>query len=424
MPIFDSNDREIVRILDNQGREIETVYDQNGIIVYTKIREITGNLPLSFTSLVDKNLTDYIISGETLQNGTPSPDYPVDVQGVGERTENLNDGMVLNYAIMAANGLIVYNYASGADKCFCMKISKNKTYSVVNFGQASYFWYGITLNPPSNQNENPLKYGSINGEILNDTIGEYLWVFVGRSNAPLVTVVEGSIAPTSHIPYGYKLPITVNGTEYPIYLGQVPTTRRIGKKIFDGTEAFAKYGNSFAFAFPQLTNCSSLYTWSSYPGSYCNIVRSRSAYAMYVNPNQPGISIRNDEMQKQNIISLGYQIELADFKAYLAAQYANGTPVTVWYVLAEPETGIVNEPLMRIGEYADTISFAQAGVTIPTVSGDNVLDMTSAVKPSEVYIKGKSIKPDGYGKLVDANGVYIFDKNGVQLTVHGQGTSN
>lgn len=47
---------------------------------------------------------------------------------------------------------------------------------------------------------------------------------------------------------------------------------------------------------------------------------------------------------------------------------------------------------MKIGDYADTISFAQSQVAIPTVNGANILDMTSPVKPSEVYIKGKGIK--------------------------------
>lgn len=105
---------------------------------------------------------------------------------------------------------------------------------------------------------------------------------------------------------------------------------------------------------------------------------------------------------------------------WLAAQYAAGHPVTVWYVLAEPETAIVNEPLMKIGDYADTISFAQSQVAIPTASGANVLDMTSPVKPSEVYVKGKGIKPTGYGQLTDINGVNILDKDGRPIYVHGQ----
>lgn len=78
---------------------------------------------------------------------------------------------------------------------------------------------------------------------------------------------------------------------------------------------------------------------------------------------------------------------VADFKSYLAAQYANGTPVTVWYVLATEETAVVNEQLMRIGDYADTLSYRQSGVNVPTTDGLNIFDIDSTVKPSEVYLK-------------------------------------
>lgn len=74
-------------------------------------------------------------------------------------------------------------------------------------------------------------------------------------------------------------------------------------------------------------------------------------------------------------------------KEYLSAQYANGTPVTIWYVLATPTTGIVNEPLSKIGNYVDSISDV---ISIPTVRGENVFDVDTEVKPSEVYIKYKS----------------------------------
>ena len=69
-----------------------------------------------------------------------------------------------------------------------------------------------------------------------------------------------------------------------------------------------------------------------------------------------------------------------EWKAYLAAQYAAGTPVTVWYVLATEETGIVNEPLMKIGNYADEVS----NISIPTVIGKNIIDVETALKPSEI----------------------------------------
>jgi hypothetical protein len=74
------------------------------------------------------------------------------------------------------------------------------------------------------------------------------------------------------------------------------------------------------------------------------------------------------------------------FKDFLAAQYANGTPVVIWYVLATEQTGIVNEPLCKIGDYADELSSADAAVTIPTINGSNTLSVDTTVQPSEMSI--------------------------------------
>jgi hypothetical protein len=106
----------------------------------------------------------------------------------------------------------------------------------------------------------------------------------------------------------------------------------------------------------------------------------RVSYASYNNGTIIWFELERDQYSTK-------EYQLAAFKQWLAAQYANGTPVTVWYVLAEPETGIVNEPLMKIGDYADTISMEQAGVQIPTLNGQTVIDVDTTLKPSEVYIK-------------------------------------
>ena len=78
---------------------------------------------------------------------------------------------------------------------------------------------------------------------------------------------------------------------------------------------------------------------------------------------------------------------VAELKSYLATQYAAGTPVTVWYILATPETVTINEPLRKIGDYADTVSYEQAGVPIPTLNGNTVIDVETTLKPSQMYIK-------------------------------------
>jgi hypothetical protein len=62
--------------------------------------------------------------------------------------------------------------------------------------------------------------------------------------------------------------------------------------------------------------------------------------------------------------------------------------VVIWYVLATPETAIVNEPLAKIGDYADELSSTDAGVTIPTAKGGNTLSVDTTVQPSEMSITG------------------------------------
>ena len=64
---------------------------------------------------------------------------------------------------------------------------------------------------------------------------------------------------------------------------------------------------------------------------------------------------------------------LDDFKTFLQQQYANGTPVTIWYVLATEETGTLNEPLRKIGDYADTIDSTQTSTQIPTTAGSTTI---------------------------------------------------
>lgn len=116
------------------------------------------------------------------------------------------------------------------------------------------------------------------------------------------------------------------------------------------------------------------------------------------------------------IIADGSISTLADFKAYLAAQYAAGTPVTVWYVLATPTTGIVNEPIRKIGDYADTVSYEQAGVQIPTNRGNTVIDVETTLKPSQMYIKyGQPGEYAGYN-IVNVN-VPIPTKYVTEITI-------
>lgn len=82
------------------------------------------------------------------------------------------------------------------------------------------------------------------------------------------------------------------------------------------------------------------------------------------------VSTMNGNNSELGIYDTNYTT-LADFKTYLQQQYANGTPVCVWYVLATPTTESITAP------------------EIPTTAGSQTFDVDTELKPSEVYIKYK-----------------------------------
>ena len=53
------------------------------------LREVTGAPPLTLTDCMGLDLVSLSVTGKAVQDGTPSPDTPIAVQGVGERTGNL-----------------------------------------------------------------------------------------------------------------------------------------------------------------------------------------------------------------------------------------------------------------------------------------------------------------------------------------------
>ena len=164
-----------------------------------------------------------------------------------------------------------------------------------------------------------------------------------------------------------------NRATTPIYLGEVPTTRRIRKLVLDGTEEWrSQYGGYTLSTDTKVSGRDTVLSTHYIPSL------TASDKTIYLNSTNVIIIFDSDYPT------------LKDFKAYLAAQYAAGTPVTIWYVLAEPKTGIVNEPLRKIGDYVDTLSMEQAGVQIPTLHGNTVIDVETTLKPSEMSLTYKT----------------------------------
>ena len=308
-------------------------------------------------------ITAYTIKGNTVQNGTPTPSNPVEVNGVGERTENVyNKYNVIQVANLGTR------YGSYVD---------NGVYSIYNDTDNDVYWGGndfqsryLACSPHSTATVDMTSY----------SYSDYGFI-MAYNDASLgdITIVEGSTAPDHYIPYGYKITILSPVVTTNIDLGSTQTVRQIKKLVFTGDENWRMSGSvqgwfylTSAAKMADADMISNAYVYYPYPyAESASVPNGGFAPDIYDQTKNvyTAIVIRNTDYSSANA-----------FKDYLAAQYAAGTPVTVWYILATPTTDIVNEPLMKIGDYADTLSNA---ASIPTTEGANSITVDTTVQPSE-----------------------------------------
>ena len=183
----------------------------------------------------------------------------------------------------------------------------------------------------------------------------------------------------------YKTPISSASTTTPVYLGEVQTTRKIKKLVLTGNETGWAKNDSISQSNAYYRSIFGYYRYNGLCSHYTTVDSISSETGVFFGGNINFLTTLSDEIDTVN-----------KWKSYLQQQYAAGTPVTIWYVLATPTTSIVNEPIRKIGDYADTVS----GITIPTITGKDTVDVETALKPSEVeltytgwhdtYVKEKS----------------------------------
>jgi len=339
------------------------------------------------------SISNYTIKGNTTQSGTPSPSNPVPVVGVGERTENLclatqsnaitsgnyNNYTVSDYTVYATGttlfGFIVPVSPNTTYTCYSQSNKISVQYRIREYSSIPTTYTGDNfIAQPINQNYNNGRSATFTTS--SETTYILFAFYVDSSWTPAeitnIMLIQGSTAPTSYIPYGYKIPIsTVQTTN--IYLGSISSTRKIKKYVFTGQEADLRIPAAItATNAIQAPTTMSDYEREPFICSHMQVTNSSSGSSTH--------GYYGQYLTLCFALSMGLDT-LDKARTYLQQQYANGTPVTVWYVLSEPTTGIVNEPLMKIGDYADSISNA---ASIPTTEGANTITVDTTVQPSEV----------------------------------------
>lgn len=330
-------------------------------------------------------ITSYTIKGNTVQNGTPTPDNPVDVNGVGVRTANLfnkNNGSYRAYVDDAGT----WRYVDTA-KSVKIPCSANTTYTLSvpeNLSVFRIYELSDALAEPPTQAAEIIRGGGIDRYTFTTASTTAAIIFQGSAGI-FEEWFNGLMMNTGSTPlpyetYGYKIPISSGQQTTNIYLGSTQTVRQIKKLVFDGSEGWLMH--------PTISN---LFYIDGYDDGYYN--NAEKGFAMSnafiqreynavgsLSKGQFVYGVPSGGSGKRLLMKNTAYSTVEDWKTWLAQQYTNGTPVTFYYVLAAAETATVNEPLMKIGNYADTLSNATA---IPTTEGANSITVDTTVQPSE-----------------------------------------
>lgn len=351
------------------------------------VRTLTGQPPLSFPS-DGSPITIWSMIGNGEQPGTPAPDNIITPEMCGVLNENL--------AIIDTDSYSLNNWYYEDTRLTDLLAPGTYTISFVTDSiTAGATTDGtIGIGTTSDYTEDVEWFtreavGSMTTVTVTLTESKCIWArFVRDHNIVKITcsisvsqirVEEGSTA------YGYKLPLTNAGQTIPVYLGEVPTVRRVKKLVLTGKEqwqffsdaigAWQFYINDISLGGVAQSSCMS----NIAPYGATATTRQRYDYGCYLVTAGNGVGFQMKGVKDTFT-------DIASWKSYLAAQYAAGTPVTIWYIMATEQTGIVNEPLCKIGTYADELRSEDAGVSIPTVKGQNTLTVDTPIQPSKMSI--------------------------------------
>ena len=358
------------------------------------VQTLTGIPPLSFKA-DGSPLISWSMKGNGQQTGTPTPDNPVMPEFVGVETENLFGGFDYYGAVPSASTGQNVSFLQGASTDYIaisnplITLSKNSLYVnarlyIFIYGEdMSYIGYATnTTDTDYVTSENIADYSN----------AKYCRVRVDSYTAyPEAYMLNLGSTALPYEPFGWAEKITCAGQTIPIYLGEVPTVRRVKKLVLTGTENW------------NYSTTSQVHWIANVPNDYNNttygIITTLCTHYRCIENNTGFTGMINGDLRlyarststgtHELYIKDDAHTSAADFKAFLAAQYAAGTPVTVWYVLATEQTAIVNEPLCKISTYADELSSTDAAVTIPTIKGQNVLTVDTPILPSEMTITFK-----------------------------------
>lgn len=369
-----------VGFIQHENNNIDKVM-HNGNCVFEQgyLRDnntITGDIVLDGT--IGKSLKSWSITGNTVQDGTPSPDNPVEIQSVGERTKNLFDKNTTDFNDLGVGdigkGVFVKNSILGTG-VFSIKCDANTTYTIyspngnnifVAFGDATAA-EGVAYRGAIVKNNTTVE------AITTDDTAKYLYVYCVFAKDVDAGLTIDYVTDKLFVGIGYM--------SFPICL---PIVSR-GKNLFD----YKTMSNGQSGVY--LKEDGELYkyeTWSITDYIPC------SGNVFTINPIggiNAGMCLYDS--QKNFITGIAYGTGGAEYKkpitiknetnaSYIRFSYftssdpsadhtddlskiqlEEGSVATTYEPYQEPITTPIylSEPLRKLGDYADTIEYIGNG---------------------------------------------------------------
>lgn len=364
-------------------------------------KDNTDNI-ISFNNENVVNVNSLKVYGNSIQNGEPAPDNPVEIESVGDLVTDTSDDHYREYKVpvtvsgknlfniskVISSQLVVNNgdntlsitpsssssgvSANGANtlKDYAPSLQVGKTYTLsakttgtgkhIYLVTSKYIWYFG-------------KSKTITEDDLNSTV---CWYANGVDTTFTATVSDiqiEEISATEYEPYfepvtSYiylKEPLRKLGDNYADYIdlktGKV--VRNIGKYEITGKESWSKYDtyntyymlNTISAKYEKDINC------------FCN------RYQGQVSASGKSYSSGNAWIQSTSTYRRFYLSDdnystVSEFKTYLSEQYTNGTPIEIEYVLDTPTEETIELP------------------TISMYEGTNIITVNTGLQPSNIEL--------------------------------------
>ena len=301
---------------DEQMSERMDGIEEQTALIQNPTKTLSGAL-CSFTDGADMPMVACTASIAPKQSGTgtPSPDNVRPISGWSEVNSIVSDEQKYDRSSVE----IGKNWFGGSDAkraILSFVVEPSTRYKVItkggNFSQVLFIRF-----------EN---YTRITDSNISPSFDEYVTT---ESNCNRVVIQFAKVAKTSKL-YTVPLGRTVYGGTLDVVTGVLTVTH--GIRALDGTEQYADYWNL------STTNRIGVYIPNSRNTEYTNFWCSH--YGTYA-----FTALANNGIAKAQSTNLAYVIKdsanclsVNGYKAYVAQQYANGTPITLCYELATPQT--------------------------------------------------------------------------------------